>query len=168
MHQIARVALAIAVLVLGTRADLSAQTSGPTTPKMSAINALIDFRLHWINDSTTFDACSVYRAAGASPQRVADELFPGIRDWFTASAKPCSDASVDPNRDIRVIVDSLSLSDSTGRAYITVRRGEQTHEEEYYLVNRVRGLNWAVDRVVLSGAIRNYWVRQRSGTSTAP
>jgi hypothetical protein len=169
MHQIATAAaLAISALVLSARTGLKAQSGEHASPEVAAINAVIGYRLSWINDSTTFDACSVYRVAG-SPQQVASGLLPGFRDWFLASAKPCGQgAAPDPRREVRVLVDSLSLTESTGRVYVTVRRGEQTHNEEYYLVNPTPGLTWAVDRVVLSGAIRNYWVRPGTGPGARP
>ncbi|HET7229807.1 MAG TPA: hypothetical protein VFJ16_07390 [Longimicrobium sp.] len=149
-------------------AELGAQVGGRATPQVAAINAVIGYRLYWISDSTAFDACSVYRAAG-SQQRVVDGLAPGIRDWFMASAKPCGDAAAgDPRRESRVLVDSLAVSGAVASVYLTVRRGERTHREEYRLMNPTPGLTWAVDRVVLSGAVRNYYVRPGARPASHP
>lgn len=157
MHQIARV-VAAAALTLSATAGLNAQDSRPT-PQISALNAVIGYRLNWIGDSTAFDACSVYRRI-APREQVTSGLSSGVRSWFTASASPCIEgARVDRRRETRVLVDSLALSDSTGRVWMTVRRGEKTHREEYWLVSPSPGRSWAVDRVVFSGATRTYWVR---------
>jgi hypothetical protein len=161
MHQVVRaVSLAMFALALSACATLNAQSNPRGSREMAAINGMIGFRLGWINDSTTIDACSVYRVAG-TPQQVAAELLPGFRDWFLASAKPCESSVgvIDRRYEKRVLVDSLALSDSTGRIHVTVRRGEQTHTEEYHLVRPTpRSTDWAVTRVVFSHMSRSYWV----------
>lgn len=166
MHQVAK-AGALAITALGLSAvHVSAQGS-TATPKVAALNAVLDYRFNWMRDTTAFDACSVYRVVG-SPEQVASGLLPAFRERFAASARPCDDgATVDPRREMRVLVDSLSLTDTTARVYLTVRRGEQTVQEEYQLVNPTP-LRWGVDRIVLSGNIRNYYLRPGTGPGTRP
>jgi hypothetical protein len=149
----------VAALALNAPVALNAQTNRPVSSQIEAINAMISVRRSWLNDSTVIDACSVYRVAG-TPQQVAAGLLPGFRDWFLASAKPCENApKVDPRYEKRVLVDSLALTDSTGQLYVTVRRGEETHREEYHLVRPTpRSTDWAVRRVVISHMSRSYWV----------
>lgn len=150
--------LGLTILIAGGEAELNAQV-GTATPRGAALNAVIGYRLEVIGDSTAFDACSVYHRIEPQEQ-VASGLLPGFRDWFVASTKPCVEGvRVDRRRETRVLVDSLALAESTGRVWVTVRRGEQTHREEYWLVNPIRGLVWGVTRVVLSGVTRTYWVR---------
>lgn len=82
---------------------------------MGAINAVMDFRLNWVRDSTKFDACSIYRNVGRPA------VFPaGMRDPFLVALDqttrdPCAGATwpVDRNREVRVLVDSISIRDST-------------------------------------------------------
>jgi hypothetical protein len=138
---------------------LPAQDGRPPS-RVSAINAVIDYRLNWMGDSTRFDACSVYRAAG-SAQDVETELLPAFRGFVGARGAPCeAPETVDPRREVRVLVDSMNLSGPEGQVYLTVRRGEQTHEEEYQLVHPPQ---WAVRRVVLFHAIRVYYARPGTG-----
>ncbi len=151
-------AIALAALALDAGAELSAQV-GNATPQVAALNAVVGYRLTWIGDSTPFDGCSVFRRIG-SREQVTSGVLPGFRAWFTGSLRPCVEGEpVDRRRETLVRVDSLALSDSAGRVWVTVRRGEQTHREEYWLKNPTPGLSWAVDRVVLSGASRTYFVR---------
>jgi hypothetical protein len=160
MHQVKRLAAAALVaLALSACAGLNAQSNRHGSRQVAAIDEMIAFRLNWINDSTTIDACSVYRVAGP-PEQVASGLSPAFRQWFLSSAKPCEGApEVDKRYEKRVLVDSLALSDSTGQLYVTVRRGEETHREEYHLVRPTRrSTSWAVDRVVISHMTRSYWV----------
>lgn len=162
MHPIAGAVMLAAVLLV---APARAGAQGHAVPRpVAALNAVIDYRLNWMNDSTTFDACSVYRTV-APPEQVASGLLVAFRGWFTRSAQPCSPAPVDRNRERRVLLDSLTVADSTARVYLTVRRGEQTHNETYALF-RPGSDTWAVREVVLSRAIRNYWIRR--GTPPRP
>jgi hypothetical protein len=160
MHQVVRAAsLAIVALALSACVALNAQSTRHDWRQVAAIDEMIGFRLNWINDSTTIDTCSVYRVAGA-PEQVASGLSAAFRGWFLASAKPCDTGQeIDRRYEKRVLVDSLAVSDSTGQIYVTVRRGEQTHTEEYHLVRPTpRSTDWAVRRVVFSHMSRSYWV----------
>ncbi|HEX8243709.1 MAG TPA: hypothetical protein VF541_09440 [Longimicrobium sp.] len=142
-------------LGLAARAQLPAQGGRPA-PQVAALNAVIDYRLNWMGDSTRFDACSVYRAAG-SREAVDAGLRAAFRGSIATRPAPCgAPESTDPRREVRVLVDSMNLSGAEGRVYLTVRRGEQTHEEEYQLAHPPE---WAVHRVVLSNAVRVYYAR---------
>ncbi|HEX6749449.1 MAG TPA: hypothetical protein VF092_19290 [Longimicrobium sp.] len=151
------------VLAMLAAAPLKAQRA-PATPEMGAVNTVIDFRLNWVSDSTKFDACSVYRSIG----RPAN--FPsGLRDAFhvalNRTTDPCAAAAsaVDRNREVRVLVDSVTVGDSAAMVYLTVRKDEETYREDYHLVNPSPGGNWGFDRVVVHGATRTYWVRPGMG-----
>ncbi|HET7460697.1 MAG TPA: hypothetical protein VFJ82_05600 [Longimicrobium sp.] len=162
MYQVVGAAALAAAILLAPSGARSQDRA--VTRRVAALNAVIDYRLNWMNDSTTFDACSVYRTVGP-PQQVAAGLLLAFRGWFTATAQPCASTPVDRNRERRVLVDSLTVTDSTARVYVTVRRGEQTHNEAYDLF-RPGSDTWAVRQVVLSRAIRNYWIRR--GASPPP
>ncbi|HSU14817.1 hypothetical protein [Longimicrobium sp.] len=147
------------MLALLIRGELVAQAGGAAS-KVAALNAVIGYRANWLRDSTKFDACSVYRTVG-SPEQVSAGLLPAFRDLLVARAAPCdTPETVDPRREVRVLVDSVNLAGPNRRVYLTVRRGEETHREEYQLVNPDA---WAVDRVVLSGAVRFYYARPGAG-----
>ena len=162
MHQV-KTSVIAAALALGAASfgggRLAAQAAAHTGP-VGALNAVLAYRVSWMDDSTHFDACSVYRAAG-SQQDVASGLLPPLRNLVAAPAGGCdAPMAMDRNREVRVVVDSMSLSPTSGRVFLTVRRGELTHREEYELVDPSW---WAVRRVVLSDATRTYFAPPASG-----
>lgn len=166
MHQVAKVATLAIVLAFGVR-PVYAQVN-QTTPQMAAINAVIGFRLAFESDSTAFDGCSVSRATGLTPQQVADGLLPGFRDWFVSTAVPCGATQANRQQDKRVLVDSVVVSGSTARVFVSVRRGEMSHMEEYLLTNPTPGVTWGVDRAILSHASREYFSRPGTGPGFRP
>jgi len=160
-----RVVLFALLLSICSRRGVAAQADR-SSPRLDAVNAVIEFRMNWMRDTTKFDACSVYRAVG-SQQEVASGLLPAFRNVLLARSTPCDQPeNIDPRHEVRVLVDSLVLSDTTGRAFLTVRRGEQRHQEEYELGNPRAG--WTVKRAILSGATRFYYVRPRPAASPSP
>jgi hypothetical protein len=157
MHPMNRNVLIAAAFAIFAAPALLRGQEGRATPTVAALNAVIDYRVNWIRDSTTFDACSVYRTIG-SPEQVSAGLLAAFRSRLSTPTSPCgSRETLDPRREMRVLVDSVNAFGSTGRVVVTVRQGEQTHREEYWLVNPTPGETWAVDRVVLYGAIRTYY-----------
>ena len=134
-------------------AHAPAQTSdGPA----SAVNAIIDYRVQWLGDSTRISACSLARALG-EPPGFPQQIRPPFRPLLDRQTNPCAGPStVDERWPKEVRLDSLVLGDSVGHAYVTVRRGEQTHREDYLLRANPRGQRWFVREMRMWGAGREY------------
>lgn len=54
--------LLFASAAVGGAAATAADTMGGGPPAVTAVNAVMDYRLNWMRDSLRFDGCSVSRA----------------------------------------------------------------------------------------------------------
>lgn len=131
------------------------------------VGSVMEYRLHWIGDSTRFDGCAVYRAAGR-PSDFPSGIKAPIQHLLDRRTDPCSRTAIaNPSHHTRriVLVDSLTTSDSLAHVYLTVHRKERTHRENYTVrVPASGGAGAGVQRVTLWGAIQVYSPRRPAGT----
>lgn len=143
--------LLLAIVAIG-----AAWSSGKTPPReTAALNAAISYRRWWLEDTTRFDACSAYIAAGRPSDFPAGIHEPG-RVLLGTAGPHCSRERLSPPADTArrvVLVDSLALSDSTGRMTVTVRTRIGTHRETYDLIADTGGRVWFVTNAHLWGHI---------------
>jgi hypothetical protein len=147
--------LGIATLV---SAGSAATQSTNDAAKIAAVNAVLEYRVVWMEDLTPFDACEVYVAMG----RPLD--FPGVltrqaRRVVQPEGDPCSVApSGTARRPSRLVrVDSVVLGDTLGIVRLAVQKGEKRILETYRLRPRTGGSAWGVRDVTLWGALRVYF-----------
>jgi hypothetical protein len=119
------------------------------------VNAVVAYRTGWMRDSTTFDACSVFKAL-AEPADFPAAVEPRFRHLLSTHEHPCSDMGPQhgPISVHRVTLDSLVLHDTTGTAFLHVTHGEKRHGENVELVRR--GGRWWVSEVRLWGSEQVY------------
>lgn len=156
MHQVVArtVLLGIAALLHGTSA--SAQSTVDSA-RIAAVNTVIDYRVTWMEDSTPFDACSVYGGMGR-PANFSAVLARPARQVVAHDTAPCAATSgAGARRPSRVVrVDSVALGDTLGTVRLTVRKGEKRIIETYTLRRFSNGPGWGVRAVTLTGALRVY------------
>lgn len=162
---------AVFVAGLALPAGGTAQAPAPRGTAVAALNTVMDFRSGWMEDSTRFDGCSVYRALG-SPADFPSGILEPVRPLLDRTSDPCA---ADPTRVLErrpltyVRVDSISTSgDSAARVHLSVRKGdERTYFETYELTALApeRPLG-AVREVRIWGVAREYLVRPRSAQSS--
>lgn len=156
MHKVVArsVLFGIAALLQGTSA--SAQSTLDSA-KIAAVNTVIDYRVTWMEDSTPFDACSVYEGMG-KPANFPSVLARPARRVVATGAEPCAGASgaavQRPSRVVRV--DSVALGDTLGTVRVTVNKGEKRIIETYTLRRFSNRSGWGVRAVTLTGALRVY------------
>lgn len=163
MYQVLKGAgLAAALFVVPPPIPAAGQEQQPG-PAAVALNTLLDFRAHWVGDSTRFDACSVHHALGR-PADFPAGLLPSVLPLLDRTSQPCAEDArrtrvQRPASYVRV--DSIAVSgDSTARVHIAVRKqSEQRYFETYDLggLNRGLPLGW-VREVRVWGISRVYAV----------
>jgi hypothetical protein len=124
--------------------------------EIAAVNTVLDFRLNWVGDATPFNACSVYTLTGRPADFPAGILTPLARG-LDRTGPPCERRA--PNVagawTPEVLVDSISVHDTTATVYLTVRKGEISYFEVYSLVNP-SATRWGLNEVRTWGAVREY------------
>lgn len=126
--------------------------------RVAAVNAVVDYRVVWMQDTTAFDACTVFVAMGR-PASFPAVLTPQARRVVASvTGDPCSEgkALAGQRRSRIVRVDSVALGDTVGTVVLTVRKGENRVLETYRLRPRSSGSEWGVRDVTLWGALRVY------------
>lgn len=148
-----RTGLIVLVLGMSTTAGLC-QSANPT---LEAANTVIDFRFNWMEDTTRFDACSIYKVAG-QPVDFPRGILPALQGRLDAVTTPCSAPSAEPPARAyrRIALDSLRVYGDSAVASLTVWKGEQVFREDYLLVNRVPGVRWGLREIRVWGATRHY------------
>lgn len=172
MHQAARWIRLIAAGALLWGFPAQAQ-AGSATRATTVIGAVMEYRLNWIGDSTTFDACRAFRVAG-EPADFPAGIRATVRRLLDERGDPCrrhgAARGADASKQRIVLVDSLVQRDSMAYVFLTVRRGEKTHRENYIMrVAPERGFA-GVKSVTLWGNIQVYQPPQQPSRrrSTAP
>jgi hypothetical protein len=148
-YELVRMVAVLAATGLGAAAALARQDRAAT----SAVDAVIGYRRTVMADTLKFDACTIFAATGQPadfPTGIGPANLPTLdrRD-----ARPCDVVDPPVRLPYRVYVDSLSLSDSIGHVYLTVRRGESLHRETFTLP-RLRHGGWGVREARIWGAIQ--------------
>jgi hypothetical protein len=158
--------LGLAALLHGTSA--SAQGT-PDSAKIAAVNTVIDYRVIWMEDSTPFDACSVYEGMG-KPANFSSVLARPARRVVALDSEPCGGApGAAVRRPSRVVrVDSVALGDTLGTVRVTVNKGEKRIIETYSLRRFPNRSGWGVRAVTLTGALRVYASPLPPVTAPAP
>lgn len=153
MHEIGRWLIALAVASALWAAPAPAQQ---TTTRTAVLGAVMGYRLHWIGDSTAFDACRVFRVAGEPADFPAGIMQP-LRVLLDQPVDPCRRTTSSTAPRNRVVVDSLSAGDSLAHVFLTVRRGERVHRENYILrTPRAQPGFVGVKTVTLWGSVQFY------------
>lgn len=162
MHEIARLIL---VLVAGLVLSAAPASAQPRTTKTTILSAVMQYRLHWIGDSTAFDSCRVFRAAGEPADFPAGIMQP-VRRLLDRRADPCSRTTPSSPSRHRVVVDSVTTSDSLAYVFLTVHRGERTHRENYTVRTPPSQPGFAgVRSVTLWGAVQSHRGMERERRS---
>jgi hypothetical protein len=143
---------------------VQAQGGSPTLAT-SVIGAVMEYRLEWIGDSTKFDACRAFRVAGEPADFPAGIRTP-VQRLLDERANPCRQHGVSLGTDAYnqriVLVDSLIQRDSMTYVFLTVRRGEKTHRENYTMRVAPERRFAGVKSVTFWGSIRVYQPPQQS------
>lgn len=164
MHQVLTRGALLALFCLATdAADAGCQT--PVSREIAAVNTVLDFRLNWVGDTTPFNACSVYMAAG-NPADFPAGILPPLARGLDRAGAPCEGRiSGTPGAwTPEVLVDSIAVRGETATVYVTVRKGEISYYEEYSLVNPMAN-RWGMNQVRTYGAMREYPVRPPASAS---
>lgn len=137
--------------------DATAQTTA-NAGKVAAVNAAVDYRVVWMQDTTAFDACTVYVAMGRPANFAAVLSEPARRVVAPVAGDPCREEEGRPRRrPSRIVrVDSVTLGDTVGTVVLAVQKGENHLLETYRLRPRSSGPEWWVRDVTLWGAMRVY------------
>ena len=167
MHEIARLARLIALGLLFAVWPADAHT--PASPSRTIVlGAVMEYRLNWIGDSTSVNACQVFLAAGAPanfPAGIpvaAQRLLDGRVDGCGGTKPGAGPGGLRRT----VVVDSLRPADSLAYVFVTVHRGELTHRENYVLRTPTSRPDFAgVKSVTLWGAIQIHPTSAATGCS---
>jgi hypothetical protein len=140
-------ALVIAVLLL-VGGPLAAQSEKDW--KAQALVSIMTYRMSVLGDTATkFDGCSVARVLEVEPETATAALPETVRGLIAS----CPSVTERSTRKL-VLVDSLTrVQDATGKAYVTIVRGEWVHREDYSFVP---GPRVAVGEVRVWGAVQSY------------
>ena len=163
------------VLTRGARLTLLALTAlaaearcqSAAAPELTAVNAVMDWRLNWIGDNTPFNACTVYEAA-RRPANFPAGVLPGLIRGLDRTSAPCEGrAQAAGALQQEVAIDSVTLRGDLATVFVTVRKGEIRYHEVYSLVHP-SPQRWSVQEVRSWGALREYPVRSATGRSGGP
>jgi len=161
---VAGILLAVAATLATAPSPARAQADGA----VGALEAVVAWRVGWVRDTTAFDACSLYDAAGrpaAFPTGIAPRFQRFIEGRASACGSAAGQARPTPSASLRiVVVDSMHLGDGQGRAYATIHHGDAVHREEYTLVHRRR---WMVTEMRMWGAETVSYIRPGSGAAAS-
>jgi hypothetical protein len=143
-------------------ASASAQRR-PESTKAQLLEAVVRYRQGFMGDTTKFSTCTVY-AVLEKPSGFPSAVSLTVRSALDRDVGECMAGEAMLPR-IGVLVDSVSVLDSTATVSVTVWRDELRHLEDYTLVRsdlaaRIGTFPWMVRGVRLFGSIRV----QRGGT----
>jgi hypothetical protein len=127
---------------------------------MGALEAVMVWRVNWVRDTTAFDACSLYDAAGR-PATFPAGIAPRFEHLVEGSASGCGSAAgqVRPTPSanlLLVVIDSMRLGETQGRVWATIHRGDAVHREDYTLARRRQ---WGVTEMRMWGAETVSYIR---------
>jgi hypothetical protein len=111
-HLLMRSGLAACSLLVLAVLPAHAQEQQRPAPGFVAINTVMDFRAHWVGDSTRFDACSIYEALG-TPENFTEAILPSVLPLLDRTREPCADdaSRASEQRPLNYVrVDSFSIS----------------------------------------------------------
>ncbi len=168
MHEIIRRATVFAGLV-AMAIPAGGQQRG-AAGRTEIIGSVMEYRLHWIGDSTRFDACAVYRVAGRPADFPAGIKAP-IQQLLNRRSEPCGGTAGSgfPRTTRRIVlVDSIATRDSVSLVYLTVHRGERTHRENYTVRASPGGRGAHVQTVTLWGAIQVHSPHRPASPASRP
>jgi hypothetical protein len=142
---------AVALLAAGGRGERDPRRQEASA--VSAVDAVIGYRRGFMGDTLRIDACSLFEAVGR-PADFPAGISPGnLPALDRGDARPCKGSRAPGLRlPYRVYVDSLTVSDSVARVYLTVARGEASYRETFTLP-RVRD-GWGVREARIWGGMR--------------
>jgi hypothetical protein len=142
---LARLLVACVVTSAAHRNELQAQES-TVNARLAAVEAVMDYRLSFLNDSSRYDVCALSRALGAAPQTVGlNSAFLALLDITTQ----CTDPGHMKTSSAPVGVDSIRLTKEEGSVRLLIHHGEYSHVERFTL-KRIGDL-WAVTGACLTG-----------------
>jgi hypothetical protein len=141
----------LALTALAAAAPPAARTQADGA--MGALEAVVAWRVNWVRDTTAFDACSLYDAAGR-PATFPAGIAPRFEHLIQGAATNCGSAAGQvrptPSASLHlVVIDSMRLGEAQGRVWATIHRGDAVHREDYVLA---RGRQWSVTEMRTWGA----------------
>jgi hypothetical protein len=164
VHEVARWIRCVAAGALLWGFPAQAQGGSPTRAT-TVIGAVIEYRLNWLGDSTKFDACRAFRVAGEPadfPAGIRSQAHRLLDERDDPCRRHSASRQTEENKRRIVLVDSLIQRDSMTYVFLTVRRGEKTHRENYTMRVAPAGGFAGVKSVTLWGAIQVHQPRQPS------
>lgn len=158
----ARLTLLALVVLAG-----EARCQSAASPELAAVNTVLDWRLNWLGDNTSFNACTIYEAVGR-PANFPAGVLPGLIRGLDRTSAPCEGRAQAAGASQReVTVDSVTLRGDSATVFVTVRKGEIRYYEAYMLVHP-SPQRWALQEVRSWGALREYPVRPTTGRPAGP
>ena len=138
------IALALALVPFGRALGQPAE-AGPSA--ISAVNETMFFRVTGLGDSMSYDACSVFTAAG-QPSAFPEGISPGLLHLLDRQGSdPCSQsAEPGPRARRRVVVRAVEMGAEGACVTLLVLRGEWVHREFYTMVPREDG-RWSLREI---------------------
>jgi hypothetical protein len=135
---------AVAALIGAPRVASAQAPVTPNSRTAEIVNALLRYRVFWLRDTTSVDACRVHSELG-KPSDFATMLAPRFRTLFRYSEDIC--AARDRPEHL-VSLESIKADESRGTVELLVVHGEYVHHETYSLF----ASPWAVGAVTLDRA----------------
>jgi hypothetical protein len=167
MHRMVKASSAVggAFLLLSSMFVQPARAqSAPTVEGgLAVVNAVLRFRLYWLEDRTQFDACSLYAQSGR-PATFLEGIPSDLRDLVgpvAGEGDPCAQTSAGVDPPSRIVqVHSLTQQDTLAQVRLLVRKGDHSHIEDYTL-RRTFTAQWDVADLRLWGRLYVAPPRQR-------
>lgn len=139
---------------------------GPGDERLAVMNAVLQFRLTWLEDTTPVDVCSVYEHSGR-PAGFPAELQPELRNALgllsgveAVTAPPVCPAPIGAApRERRIQFEHVTVGDTLAAVRMLVRKGEQVHREDYVVKMGIVG-GWRAVEMRLWGPTYYYSPRR--------
>lgn len=151
--------LVLAATVLAQPLAGQAPSSGLGDERLAVVNAVLQFRLYWMEDATPVDVCSLYVQAGRPagfpagiPTELRDALglLSGVAAVIDPPVCPASADAVPKPRLVQFV--RMAVADSVATVRLSVRKGDQAHLEDYSVRRGALG-GWVAVEVRLWGTL---------------
>ena len=136
--------ISILAAAVGQFAKLNAQEPTVATRRMIA-EAVVIYRREFMDDSSSYDICSLARAVGTRPESLG--LNPALSKLMYP-ASSCSYAGKFRVSSAPIGIDSIGVGKETATVRVEVYHGEYSHQERFTL--RRSGASWVVTGACLS------------------
>lgn len=147
--------LALLLILVSGSPEIAGQATPRGDAELGALSSVLSFRLYWLEDSTPFDSCSVFLAAGEPdnfPSGIPEDLRPLVAPEPGASARACTAPAASGGSRRVVLVESATVADSTAQVRLLVRKGERSYQECYTLARNPLG-RWEIVKMEIGGTL---------------